>query len=212
MRGRVYLIDDDAAVLRGVGALLAAANYRPTAFGSAESFLDAVPDLDRAQAVVLVDVCMPGMQGPQLLRKLVEIGVAVPVIIMTAHGDIQMAVNAMRDGAVDFLEKPFSADELTSALDRALSAAASNEPRAFDAPGEYRRRFEALTPREREVLAEIVDGRSSKAVARDLGLSPRTVEVHRRNIMAKVEASSFAELVRMTVLTSMASEAPTKGD
>jgi two-component system response regulator FixJ len=200
MKGFVYLIDDDAAVRRGVGALLGAAGYRASSFESAEQFLGAIPTLERADCVILTDVCMPGLQGPELQGRLRADGVLIPVVIMTAHGDVQTAVAAMRDGAVDFLEKPFTAEELTRALDRALTRPLAAHPLVDQAPEDLTRRIGTLTPREREVLREVVNGQSNKEIARDLGLSPRTVETHRRNLIAKMEAQSFAELVRMAVV------------
>lgn len=203
MRGVVCLIDDDAAVQRGVGVLLAAAGYKSSVYGSAEDFLKALPELDWANLVILVDVCMPGMQGPQLQAHLKSDGVGIPLIIMTAHGDIPMATRAMREGAVDFLEKPFTSDELTVALDRAFALSNSHARLKTSAPDDLAQRVNALTPREREVFVAIVGGRSSKLIGRDLGLSPRTVEVHRRNIMAKMQASNFAELIRMAVAADL---------
>lgn len=203
MRGVVCLIDDDAAVQRGVSVLLSAAGYDSSVYGSAEEFLGALPDLDRANSIILVDVCMPGMQGPQLQSRLKADGVAIPLIIMTAHGDIPMATRAMREGAVDFLEKPFTAEELTQALDRAFALSNAHSRVRAAAPEDAAQRVNALTPREREVLVAIVDGQSSKLIGRELGLSPRTVEVHRRNIMTKMKASSFAELIRMAVAADL---------
>jgi two-component system, LuxR family, response regulator FixJ len=199
MRGHVYLIDDDAAVQRGVMALLKAAGYAVSGYSSAEIFLTALATLPRSGVAILLDVCMPGMRGPQLQRRLSADGVEIPVVVMTAHGDVPIAVQAMRDGAVDFLEKPFTAEELTRALDRAFAMTPPSTIRGDPAGNEVMKRIEALTPREREVLREIIDGQSNKEIARAFNVSPRTVEVHRRNLMAKMEAGSFAELVRMSV-------------
>lgn len=199
MWGHVYLIDDDAAVQRGVMALLKAAGYSVSSYFSAESFLSALATLPRTGVAILLDVCMPGMQGPQLQRRLSADGVAIPVVVMTAHGDVPIAVQAMRDGAVDFLEKPFTAEELTRALDCAFAMTPLPADSGAPAHNEVVKRIEALTPREREVLREIIDGQSNKEIARAFHLSPRTVEVHRRNLMAKMGAGSFAELVRMAV-------------
>ncbi|MFN0023683.1 MAG: response regulator transcription factor [Parvularculaceae bacterium] len=199
MKGLVFLIDDDAAVRRGVGALLQAAGYRTALFESADRFLAALPNANQSGAVILCDVCMPGMQGPELQQRLRDQAVGIPVVIMTAHGDVQLAVSAMRDGAIDFLEKPFTPDELTKALDRAFTPRVALHP-LIDLPTvDIARRIASLTAREREVLREIVNGQSNKAIARDLDLSPRTIEVHRRNLVAKMQATSFAELVRMAI-------------
>jgi two-component system response regulator FixJ len=199
LRGAVFLVDDDQAVRRGVGALLAAADYAVNSFESAEDFLASLPALALGNAVMLVDVCMPGIQGLELQERLISQGVQLPVIVMTAHGDVAMAVRAMRNGAADFLEKPFTVEEVTGALDRALSIARPIPKLANSAPAEMRANYEALTPRENEVLCEIVNGATNKEIARTLEISPRTVEVHRQNIMQKMHAHSFAELVRMAV-------------
>lgn len=192
-KGKVFLVDDDPAVQRGVAALLRAADYDVETFPSGDAFLEKLSSLDINGAVLLVDVRMPGIQGTELQARLAKDNVPLPVIIMTAHGDIPMAVRAMQNGASGFLEKPFMADEVTAALDRAQASA----PRV--GAGEHAARFNLLSPREREVLQELINGATSKEIARTLDLSPRTVEVHRRNIMAKVEAGSLAELVRMAV-------------
>ena len=199
MRGDVYLIDDDGAVQRGVKALLSAAGFGSSVFGSAEAFLSALPNLNAQGSVGLVDVCMPGMHGPELLTHLKKTDVRIPVIIMTAHGDIQMAVAAMREGAVDFLEKPFTADELIGALDRAFALANSKSQLSGPPAEDLAARLESLTPREQQVLTSIVEGQTSKAIGRELGLSPRTVEVHRRNIMSKMQAACIADLVRLAI-------------
>lgn len=198
-KGAVFLIDDDVAVRRGVAALLTAADYAVSAFESGEDFLAKFPALDTANVVVLVDVCMPGIQGLELQERLHQDGVSLPIIVMTAHGDVSMAVRAMRNGAVDFLEKPFTSDEVTTALDRALAAARFAPKTAQAAAAELLAHYEALTPREKEVLGEIVAGATNKEIARVLGVSPRTVEVHRQKLMQKMHAHSIAELVRMSV-------------
>ncbi|WP_428408795.1 response regulator transcription factor [Hyphococcus sp.] len=192
-KGKVFLVDDDPAVQRGVSALLKAADYDVTVFPSGDAFLEKISGLDLGGAALLVDVRMPGIQGLELQEKLLADGVALPVVVMTAHGDIPMAVRAMQNGAASFLEKPFTAEEVTDALDRALAGggASASVPAALTA------RFETLTPREREVMAEIVKGGANKEIARILDVSPRTVEVHRQKVMSKMEAGSVAELVRM---------------
>lgn len=198
-RGDVFLVDDDVAVRRGVAALLTAADYHVETSKSAEEFLEKLDSLDRSNAVLLVDICMPGIPGLELQEKLAEDCVDLPVIVMTAHGDVPLAVRAMRNGAVDFLEKPFTVDEVTTALDRALSLIRSENMPAKAAQPELTGKFESLTPREKEVLQGIVDGDTNKEIARRLDVSPRTIEAHRQKIMLKTDAKNFAELIRMTV-------------
>ena len=197
--GIVFLVDDDAAVQRGVAALLNAADYETAVFNSAEEFLAKLPELDLNNAVMLVDVCMPGIQGLELQERLNNDGVSLPVIVMTAHGDIPMAVRAMRNGAIDFLQKPFTVDEVTAALKRAMTTSHPIQKLTQDTPPKLLKDYESLTPRESEILQEIVNGSTNKEIARVLSISPRTVEVHRQKIMAKMNAASLAELVRMAV-------------
>ena len=200
-KGKIYLVDDDPAVRRGVGALLSAADYDVSVFTSGEEFLAALDGLDLKGAVLLADVRMPGIQGLELQQRLRDDKVALPVVIMTAHGDIPMAVKAMQNGAASFLEKPFTADEAIAALDRALQTPAAA---SLSAPPEWVDRYDTLTPREREVMAEIVKGAANKEIARTLDVSPRTVEVHRQKVMSKMEAGGVAELVRMGVALGLA--------
>ena len=197
--GSIFLVDDDAAVRRGVAALLAAADYAVTSFESAEFFLESLPTLDLLNGALLVDVCMPGIQGLELLDRLKAQGVTLPAVVMTAHGDVPMAVRAMQIGAIDFLEKPFTAEELSTALQRALTSAGSASRQAHGAVPELRARYDDLTPREMEVFRELVGGATSKEIARGFDISPRTVEAHRQNLILKMQAKSFAELVRMAV-------------
>jgi two-component system response regulator FixJ len=200
LKGAVFLVDDDVAVQRGVAALLKAADYETHVFKSGEEFLERLPELECNNAVMLLDVCMPGIQGLELQERLNTDGLRLPVIVMTAHGDIPMAVRAMRNGAVDFLQKPFTVDEVTGALDRAL--APTLRPvltSSSSVPNDLVAHYESLTPRENEVFREIVSGSTNKEIARTLAISPRTVEVHRQKIMTKMKADSLAELVRMAV-------------
>jgi len=199
LKGAVYLVDDDTAVQRGVAALLRAADYETSVFKSAEEFLARLPQLDLDRAALLVDVYMPGMQGLELQERLRAEGAPLPVIVMTAHGDIPMAVRAMRNGAIDFLQKPFTAEEVTSALDRAFMNGASAPSSPPCAPSHLADAYASLTPRERAVFESVVGGATNKEIARALSISPRTVEVHRQHIMTKMDAANFAELVRMAV-------------
>ena len=203
-RGNVFLVDDDVAVQRGVAALLKAADYETNVFGSGDQFLAQLSDLTLDEAVLLVDVCMPGIQGLELQEQLVNDGVRLPVIVMTAHGDIPMAVRAMRNGAIDFLQKPFTVDEVTDALERALSQGRTSPVMANGATAALLDRYESLTPREKEVLREIVKGATNKEIARTFSVSPRTIEVHRQKLMQKMDADSLAALVRMAVALHIA--------
>ena len=208
-RGAVFLVDDDVSVQRGVAALLRAADYKTTVFKSGDEFLAKLPELDRQNAVVLVDVCMPGIQGLELQERLNADGVRLPVIVMTAHGDIPMAVRAMRNGAVDFLQKPFTVDEVTGALDRALSMQTPPFKQVeSSANGDLHARYESLTPRENEVFRQIVQGDTNKEIARLFDISPRTIEVHRQRIMTKMKADSLADLVRMAVALGVGDSRP----
>lgn len=197
--GLVFLVDDDVSVRRGVAALLAAADYETKIFASGDEFLSKLPDLELTNAVLLVDVCMPGIQGLELQERLQREGVALPVIVMTAHGDIPMAVRAMQNGAVGFLQKPFTVDEVTNALERALSQPLQTQKATQTASSEMTDNYQSLTPREAEVFREIVAGATNKEIARMLNISPRTIEVHRQKIMTKMKATNLAELVRMAV-------------
>ena len=199
-KGKILLVDDDPSVQRGLSALLLAANYDVEIFSSGDDFLARRDNTLTAGAAMLVDVYTPGVQGLELLERLKKEGARLPVVVMTAHGDVPMAVKAMRSGAVDFLEKPFTASEMTTALDRAFSSLQPVEEATSNASIKLQRDYAALTPREREVLREIVCGDTNKEIARKLDVSPRTVEVHRHNIMSKMEAKNFAELVRMAVV------------
>lgn len=190
-RPRVVVIDDDDSVLRGVGALLGAGDFEVEKYRSAEEFLrTGLPGLSH-DAALLVDICMPGVQGVELQERLLKLGVINPVIVMTGNGDVATAVRAMRNGAVDFLEKPFAPEALFKALERAKE---KGTRRASD-PAE----FSNLTAREREILSKIIEGRTSKEIGKLFKVSPRTVEAHRRNLMRKLKTASLADLVRKAV-------------
>ena len=194
--GVVYVVDDDDAVRDSLQWLLEASRYRVLGFDSAEKFL-AEHDPD-AIAVAIVDVRMPGMSGLELQDELIARGVPYPIIFITGHGDVPMAVSTMKKGAVDFIEKPFDQDALKTLVERMLS-----EARTRASETERRRISEALvaklTPREQQVLERIVAGRLNKQIADDLGISIKTVEAHRANIMDKLNANTVADLMR-TVL------------
>lgn len=190
----VHLIDDDEDVRRALAFLLGTAGLAVKVYASAFNFLETFKDAPRS--VVLSDVRMPEIDGLELLRRLREKGCRSPVIIMTGHADVPMAVEAMKLGAVDFIEKPFADDVLLAALERALAQQADSRPADTDSS----RRLESLTDRERDVLRGLLAGHPNKTIAYDLGLSPRTVEVHRANLMTKTGASSLSELVRMALM------------
>ncbi len=193
-RGRVYLVDDDAAVRESLEALLAAAGFDPVAFGSAADFLDGFDPSDAG--CILLDVRMPGMDGLALLEALGPVRQGVPVVMMTAHADVPMAARAMRAGAADFVEKPFRQDAL---LDSIAAAIARPQPQPPGADAALRERFAHLTPRESEVMRQMVAGLPNKLIAYALGMSPRTVEIHRGRVMQKTGAASLAHLVRMAI-------------
>jgi two-component system response regulator FixJ len=190
----VFIVDDDEAVRSSLGLLLKSVGLVPAALGSAHEFLD---KFDAAQPGCLVlDVRMPGMSGLELQEKLNLQGAIVPVIFITGHGDVPMAVEAMQAGAFDFLQKPFRDQDLIDRIQRALHRDRTNRA-ALNERSLIRERLESLTPREREVLALVTSGKPNKIMAADLGVSQRTVEIHRARVMEKMGASSLAQLVRM---------------
>lgn len=191
---KVYLVDDDAAVRDAVGGFLENAGYSVRGFASAGEFLAAAQAL--GSGVLLLDQRMPGMTGMELQAQLRKLGIFMPVIFITGHGDIQMSVAAIKAGAIDFLEKPFDNSELLKSIREAFRSAAGKR-REWERQGEVERRFASLTSREREIMKLVVNGESSRAIATRLGLSSRTVEVHRARVMAKMAAHSLPDLVRM---------------
>lgn len=193
----VHVIDDDEAVRRALAMLLQSAGMPSETHASGLAFLDALPLLgENAVGCVLMDVRMPGLDGLELLRRLQDRGFRWPVVVMTAHGDVSTAVRAMKAGAVDFIEKPFDDQVLLAAIEAALEASrASGAAAADDAAA----RIAALSPREREVLDLLMAGKPNKRIARDLGLSPRTVEVHRARLMERLGVGSLAEAVGLAM-------------
>jgi two-component system response regulator FixJ len=195
----VYVIDDDEAVRDSVAFLLGSAGLKVQAFDSARHFLDAAIDL--AGACIVTDLRMPGVSGIELLRTLRARGDGVPVIVMTGHGDVPLAVEAMKLGAADFLEKPFDDEALLAAVRSAgtgVATATSRDTRSV----EIRTRIATLTDRERQVMDGLIEGHPNKVIAFDLGISPRTVEIYRANVMTKMQAGSLSELVRMALLVA----------
>jgi two-component system response regulator FixJ len=190
----VHLIDDDEAVRQALAFLLAASGFAVRVHESAASFLDAIATVQ--PGCVVTDVRMPGVDGLELQRQLKARRLGLPVIVMTGHGDVPLAVEAMKAGAVDFLEKPFEDEALLSAIRVALDRHAENLRRNEELSA-IKAKLGILTARERDVLDGLVAGRPNKTIAFDLKISARTVEVHRANLMSKMGASSLSDLVRM---------------
>jgi two-component system response regulator FixJ len=195
-RGKVYVIDDDDAVRDSLDFLLGAADFHVALFESAQNFLDTLPTIDFG--CVVSDVRMPGIDGIELLKHLKAAGSLFPVVIMTGHGDVPLAVEAMKLGAMDFLEKPFEDDRLVGMIEAALKHA---EPgvKSETVTAEIRSRIANLSPRERQVMDGLIAGLSNKLIARDYDISPRTIEVYRANVMTKMHAASLSELVRLAM-------------
>jgi FixJ family two-component response regulator len=193
-RPTVFVVDDDEPVRDAIGMLLETVDIPFECFDSGPAFLDAY-DPARGGCLVL-DIRMPGMSGLELQQRLNERDIRLPVVFITGHGDVPMAVEAMKRGAVDFIRKPFRDQELLDRIHEALSIDANS--RAIDADLEsIRRRIDNLTPREQEVFQRVAEGQANKVVAIDLGISERTVEIHRSQVMQKTGARSLADLVRM---------------
>jgi FixJ family two-component response regulator len=190
----IYVVDDDDSMRQAIALLLRTVGYTPVVFSRPSEFL-AKYDPNQHGCLVL-DIRMPEMSGLEVQQELNKSGAILPVIFITGHGDIPMAVQAMKDGAFDFLTKPFRDQDLLDRINNALKQDAENRA-AIEKHADLRRRAESLTPREREVLALIVEGKANKVVAIDLGLSERTVEIHRANVMEKMGARSVAHLVKM---------------
>ncbi|MDB6014984.1 MAG: histidine kinase [Gammaproteobacteria bacterium] len=192
----VFIVDDDEAVRSSLRLLLKSVGLVPSALGSAREFLD---KYDPAQPGCLVlDVRMPEMSGLELQEQLNLKGAVLPVIFITGHGDVPMAVEAMQAGACDFLQKPFRDQDLIDRIQRALDKDRTNRA-ALNERTLIRERLQSLTPREREVLAMVTSGKANKVMAADLGVSQRTVEIHRARVMEKMSAASLAQLVRMVM-------------
>jgi two-component system response regulator FixJ len=192
----VYVIDDDDAVRQSLEFLLKTAGLTVRGFEHARAFLEILPQIE--QGVVVTDVRMPGISGIDLLRGLRETNPDLPVIVITGHGDISLAVEAMKIGAVDFLEKPFDDDLLIASVRSALNRDADVAKRKAEL-GNIGEKLAALSNRERQVLDGLVAGNANKTIAFDLGISPRTVEIYRANVMTKMAANSLSDLVRMAM-------------
>ena len=190
----VHLVDDDEAIRRSVGFMLKTSGFHVRTYESGIELLKSAPDLEKG--CILLDIRMPGMDGIEVQKALKDKGVGLPVIIMTGHGDVSLAVQAMKAGAVDFIEKPFEKAVMLSAIEHGverLKRSAANRDLADDATV----RLQVLTPREREVLEGLAKGLPNKTIAYDLGISPRTVEIHRANLMTKLGVRSLSEALRI---------------
>ena len=200
----VHLVDDDDAIRRSVSFALKTSGFRVRVYEDGTEILKAAPGLETG--CILLDIRMPGMDGLELQEGLKEKGVTLPVIIMTGHGDVSLAVRAMKAGAIDFIEKPFQKAVLLSAIEHGigrLQHSASNLREANDAAV----KLQLLTAREREVLDGLAKGLPNKSIAYDLGISPRTVEIHRANLMAKLGVKSLSEALRIAFAAEAGSSA-----
>jgi two-component system, LuxR family, response regulator FixJ len=196
----VHIIDDDEGLRESLAFLLRSAALEVRSFESAKAFLDALPRA--VPGCVITDVRMPDMSGIELLRRLKELKLGVPVIVITGHGDIALAVEAMKVGARDFFEKPFDDDLLVASVRAALRQREDQTKRGSER-AEIEHRISTLSPREKDVLAGLIEGRANKQIAFDLGISPRTVEIYRANLMNKMHADSLSDLVRMALISEM---------
>lgn len=201
----VHVIDDDEAMRKSLAFLLRAAKIEAQTYETATAFLDGLPKIK--PGCIVTDVRMPGMSGIDLLKRLGQLKIAMPVIVITGHGDIALAVEAMKGGAADFLEKPFDDEVLLAAIRAALEVQATDNERQASRAAIHDK-LAALSNREREVLEGLVAGHPNKTIAYDLGISPRTIEIYRANVMTKMEAKSLSELVRMALVGGILDAAP----
>ena len=192
----VYVIDDDPAIRDSLDFLLGAAGFSVRSFDSGQVFLDQLAKLEHG--CVVTDMRMPGIDGMELLRRVNSGARKLPVIVMTGHGDVPLAVEAMKLGALDFLEKPFEDDRLIGMIETALSEQ-QNGSKSQAASAKMAARVASLTQRERQVMQGLVTGQSNKTIAREYNISPRTVEVYRANVMTKMQAGNLSELVRFAI-------------
>ena len=199
----VHIVDDDDAIRRSAGFMLKTSGFRVQTYESGSDLLKHVRSLD--PGCILLDIRMPGMDGLEVQQSLRDAGVLLPVIIMTGHGDVSLAVQAMKGGAVDFIEKPFEKHALLGAID--LGQAKLNKQDADSKRGEdARSQLNVLTPRELDVLRGLTQGLPNKTIAYDLGISPRTVEIHRANLMEKLGARSLSEVLRLAFAAGLGQE------
>ncbi|HVB14994.1 MAG TPA: response regulator FixJ [Stellaceae bacterium] len=195
----VYVVDDDEAVRESLSALLEAMGYTVRTFGLARDFLAAAPTVK--PGCLVADIRMPEIDGLELQRQLTARSFNFPLIVITGHGDVPLAVRAMKAGALDFIEKPFAAEAIVASIDAALARLASGEEDPLMATAASR--LGLLSPREREVLQGLLAGLPNKSIAYDLAISPRTVEIHRARVMDKMGARSLSELIRMSLAAGL---------
>jgi two-component system response regulator FixJ len=196
---KAHVIDDDDDARESLAFLLSTADVPVATYASAPAFLAVAKDV---RGVVVTDVRMPGMDGMELVRRLKASAIDLPVIVMTGHGDVPLAVEAMKAGVSDFIEKPYDDEAMIGAIRAALER--EDEGEKSDAErGEFRRRIAALSPREKQVLEGLVAGKANKVIAIDLDISPRTVEIYRAHVMTKMRAQSLSELVRMSLVAGV---------
>ena len=202
----VHVIDDDEAVRDSLAFMFDAAGLEARTWESAIAFLGALDGLEHG--CIVTDIRMPDMTGLELVQRLKALGIADPIIVITGHADVPLAVDAMKAGVVDFIEKPFENQRLLGAVRDALARASEPNVSELAENGEERRRIgerlDSLSMRERQVLDGLVAGHANKIIAYDLGISPRTVEVYRANVMTKMQARSLSELVRMAIAAGTA--------
>lgn len=197
---KAHVIDDDEDARESLAFLLSTADVPTETYPSARAFLAVAAQV---QGVVVTDVRMPEMDGLELVRRLNEMCLALPVIVMTGHGDVPLAVQAMKAGVIDFIEKPYDDETMLSAIRSALAQRDVDAARAEERTA-ILQRIEALSPRERQVLQGLVAGKPNKVIAYELDISPRTVEIYRAHLMTKMSARSLSELVRMSLLAGFA--------
>lgn len=199
----VFIVDDDSSVLRGTARLMRSAGLSAETFSSAREFLRRAPP--EGPSCLVLDVRMPGLSGLDLQEELVQAKISIPIVFITGHGNIPMSVQAMKQGAVDFLPKPFDDDDLLTAVGRAIERD-RGQRRERGEVTEIERRVASLTPREREVLALLVTGKRNKDMGSELGTSEKTIKVHRGRVMKKMQAGSVAELVHLAARVGIAPE------
>ena len=197
----VHIVDDDDALRESLAFLLGTARINVATHASASAFMEAIPGAKLS--CVITDVRMPGMSGIDLLKRLREMKIEVPVIVITGHGDVPLAVEAMKVGAIDFLEKPFDDEVLLASVKAAIESQGGEIKRNAER-AEIVSRLAALSNRERDVLGGLVAGQANKQIAFDLGISPRTVEIYRANLMNKMQAGGLSDLVRMALIAGIA--------